>query len=361
MTPSRDLSRSLVSVLIPALNEVLGVPGLLARYRELARTHDRYDFEMVLVDDGSDDGTADRLLELAEAPDRVTVVSLSRNFGSHYAITAGLARCSGDCAVVLGADLPEPPSLMQQFLTHWETGSDVVWGVRRSRVRRSWSYDVASRLFSWLFARYAKLSNYPPEGPSGVLLDRAVIDEVRRLPEHNRNVLALIAWLGFTQTRVQYDQVDRRHGTSRWTRRSIVTLAVDSMLQFSSMPLRLCTFGGVVVAALGLLYALVLVVRSMAGVGTPSGWPTVIVVVLLLGGTQLTVIGVMGEYLWRAVEESRGRPLYVVRDVRLAGVHPQRPPDAPRHGRRSPVTPASPPRIVRSADGEHQPAGEREI
>jgi len=349
----RDLSRPLVSVLVPALNEAPGVPGLLARYRELAGTHDRYDFELLLVDDGSDDGTADRLLELAEVDDRVTVVSLARNFGSHYAITAGLARCSGDCAVVLGADLPEPPSLMAQFLDHWESGSDVVWGVRRSRVRRSWSYDAASRLFSWLFARYAQLSNYPPEGPSGVLLDRAVIDEVRRLPEHNRNVLALIAWLGFTQTRVEYDQVDRAHGTSRWTRRSILKLAVDSMLQ--------CTFGGLVVAALGLFYALVLVVRSVAGVGTPSGWPTVIVVVLLLGGTQLTVIGVMGEYLWRAVEESRGRPLYVVRDVRLAGVQPQRPPDAPRHGRRSPVTSAPPRSVARSAVGEHQPAGEREI
>jgi dolichol-phosphate mannosyltransferase len=168
-----------------------------------------------------------------------------------------------------------------------------------------------------------------------VLLDRCVIDEVARLPERNRNVLALIAWLGFTQVRVDYQQVDRVHGTSRWTHRKMATLAVDSMIQFSSMPLRLCTALGVGIAAGGLVYAMVLVIRSLFGVTTPSGWPTVAVIVLLLGGAQLIVIGVIGEYLWRAVEETRSRPLYVVRDVwgsipaakTAQGGHP-------RHGRR---------------------------
>jgi len=324
----------LVTVLVPALNEAAGAPGLLHRFRELRDRHPRYTFELLVVDDGSSDGTADRLIELAGTDERVSVISLSRNFGSHYAITAGLARCAGDCAIVLGADLQEPPSLIDDFLGHWEAGFDVVWGVRNSRVRRSRSYDLASRLFSWLFARYAKLAAYPPEGPSGVLLDRCVIDEVRQLPEHNRNVLALVAWLGFAQTRVEYDQVQREHGTSRWTRRSILELAIDSMLQFSSVPLRWCAIGGMAVGALGLVYALLLVVRNAVGVSTPSGWPTVIVVVLVLGGTQLTVIGLMGEYLWRAVEEGRRRPLYVVRDIRLAG--DRRPLDAPRRGRRAP-------------------------
>lgn len=149
-------------------------------------------------------------------------------------------------------------------------------------------------------------------------MDRRVIDEVNRLKEHNRNVLALIAWVGFRQTRVEYDQRERTHGRSRWTRRSLVTLAVDSLIQFSSLPLRLCTAVGAGVAALGLLYAIALVVRAALGVETPSGWPTVMVAVLVLGGVQLALIGVMGEYVWRAVEESRGRPLYIVRAVRTA-------------------------------------------
>jgi polyisoprenyl-phosphate glycosyltransferase len=311
--------RPLVSVVVPALNEAESVPGLTKRFHEFSSDHPGYDFELVLVDDGSTDGTADLVLEHTSALDRVTVIRLSRSFGSHYAISAGLARASGDCAVVFGADLQEPPSLLADFLAHWEDGSDVVWGIRRTRVGRSFLSELASKSFSLIFTRYANLANYPPEGPSGVLIDRAVIDEVVRLPERNRNVLALIAWLGFTQTRVQYDQEARRHGQSRWTTRKMIKLAVDSLLQFSSMPLRLCSFTGLTVAGLGALYALFLIVRALFGVQTTPGWPTVIVLVLLLGGTQLTMVGVMGEYLWRTVEESRNRPLYVVRDVRVAG------------------------------------------
>ena len=147
--------------------------------------------------------------------------------------------------MVFGADLQEPPSLLAEFLDHWEAGNQVVWGVRRTRTGRSWANELASKTFSVLFTRYAKLANYPPEGPSGVLVDRCVIDELAQLPERNRNVLALIAWLGFTQTRVDYDQVARKHGQSRWTKRKMVKLAVDSLIQFSSMPLRACTFTGI--------------------------------------------------------------------------------------------------------------------
>jgi dolichol-phosphate mannosyltransferase len=177
------------------------------------------------------------------------------------------------------------------------------------------SRDLASRAFSALFSRFANLANYPAEGPSGVLVDRRVIDEVVRMPERNRNVLALIAWLGFTQVRVDYEQLERTHGTSRWTRRKMLKLAADSLIQFSSMPLRLCTTVGAAIATAGLVYAVALVVRSLMGITTPSGWPTVLVVILVLGGAQLAVVGVIGEYLWRAVEEVRRRPLYVVRDV----------------------------------------------
>ena len=149
-----------------------------------------------------------------------------------------------------------------------------------------------------------------------MLVDRAVIDELNGLEESNRNVMALVAWLGFNQTRVLYDQLPRQHGESRWTRRKMVKLAVDSLVQFSSMPLRACTFTGLGVAcSRPRLRGLMLVVRSVLGVHTPSGWPTILVVVLVLGGIQLTVIGVMGEYVWRAVEETRRRPLYVVRGV----------------------------------------------
>jgi len=330
-----DQNPTLVSIIIPALNEIDNVPNLLDRFREFGVSHPSYTFELVLIDDGSSDGTGDRVRRLTQVQDRVTVIRLARSFGSHYAISAGLARCRGECAVVFGADLQEPPSLLSEFLAKWEEGADVVWGVPHARVGRSASRDFASKAFSGLFSKFANLANYPPEGPSGVLLDRCVIDEVAQLPERNRNVLALIAWLGFTQVRVDYQQVDRVHGTSRWTRRKMVTLAIDSMIQFSSMPLRLCSALGVGIATGGLLYAVVLLIRSLLGITTPSGWPTVAVIVLLLGGAQLVVIGVIGEYLWRAVEESRSRPLYVVRDVwgSVSASETARG-GQPRHGRR---------------------------
>ncbi len=348
-----DPTRPLVSIVVPALDEAANVPGLLKRFGEIATAHPRYDFELVVVDDGSSDGTADLVLTQAGSTHRITVVRLARSFGSHYAISAGFAECRGDCAIVLGADLQEPPTLIAEFLAHWEAGSQVVWGVRRTRTGRSRKQELASKTFSLLFTRYAKLANYPPEGPSGVLADRCVIDELARMPEHNRNVLALIAWLGFTQTRVDYDQVARKHGASRWTKRKMLKLAVDSMIQFSSMPLRLFTLTGIGVAIVGLLYAALLVVRSLIGIETPAGWPTVLVVLLVLGGMQLTVVGVMGEYLWRAVEESRSRPLFVVRDVRVAGeadTHPQ----SPRHGRRAPIARARIPDPMAAASVNYQ-------
>lgn len=316
-------TRRLVSVVVPALNEADNVPGLLKRFAQFSVDHPDYDFELVLVDDGSDDGTGDLVLAGSSASDRVKVVSLSRSFGSHYAISAGLARCSGDSAVVFGADLQEPASLLHDFLSHWEAGSEVVWGVRRTRTGRSASQELTSKAFSAIFTRFANLASYPPEGPSGVLIDRCVIDALSGLPERNRNVLALIAWLGFKQSRVDYDQIARKHGQSRWTKRKMIKLAVDSLIQFSAMPLRACSFAGAMIALVGIAYAVFLVVRSLFGVETPAGWPTVLVSILVLGGAQLSLIGIMGEYLWRAVEETRSRPLYVIRNVRTAGTEPE--------------------------------------
>lgn len=323
----RGSGRKLVSLVIPALNEAPGVAPFLLRYREYTTTHADLDFELVVIDDGSTDGTTDRFVELAVPTDRLTVVQLSRNFGAHYATSAGLAQCHGDCAVVFGADLQEPPELLATFLERWQSGYDVVWGVRRARVDGNFSYRMMARTFSWMFMRYTKLTTYPAQGPSGVLVDRKVLNELIPMRERHRNVLALIAWLGFSQTQVEFDLAPRSQGESRWTRRAMFNLAIDSLIQFSSVPMRLFSLVGLAIAGLGLLYATFLVLRAIVGVNTPSGWPTVMVGVLVLGGAQLMVGGVMGEYLWRAVEETRGRPLYVVRAVRTVGPAQQPRPD----------------------------------
>jgi polyisoprenyl-phosphate glycosyltransferase len=312
MQPARAETAT-VSVVVPAFNEANHVDSLTALMREIAAAETTLRFELVVVDDGSTDGTAQALVRSSPESYDLQVVELSRNFGSHAAISAGFQRCIGDCAIVLGADGQEPASLVSDLIHKWRDGYQVVWGIRRSRARKGLR-DIASRLFSSLFARYTALETYPTEGPSGVLVDGAVLGHLNAMGELNRNVLALVAWLGYQQTSVHYDQLSRQHGRSKWTTKKMVKLAVDSLIQFSSAPLRFCTFAGMGAALLGALYALLLVVRELQGVSTPSGWPTLLVVVLLLGGTQLLVIGVLGEYLWRAVEESRRRPLYVVKD-----------------------------------------------
>jgi glycosyltransferase involved in cell wall biosynthesis len=308
-------TRRLVSFVVPALDEAENVEALIDRCADAPRLNPGYDFELILIDDGSQDGTGRDALASAEGRINITVVELSRSFGSHQAISAGFHHAAGECVVVLGADAQEPPELVGEFLQRWESGAEIVWGVRRTRAPKSWASELPSRAFSFLFSRFANLEHYPPEGPSGMLLDRVVVDRINTLGERNRNVMALVSWLGFRQERVLYDQLERRSGASKWTRAKMIRLAADSLLQFSTMPLRLCTYGGLIVAVLGMVYATFLVVRSVLGVPTPSGWPTLLVIVLLLGGAQLTVIGVMGEYLWRAVEETRQRPLFVIRQV----------------------------------------------
>jgi dolichol-phosphate mannosyltransferase len=322
------VTASLVSLIVPALDERDNVEAMLARFGEIGAAHPDHDFELVLVDDGSTDGTAERFEELAPPDLRYAVVRLARNFGSHYAISAGFAEAAGDCAIVLGADLQEPPELIGRFLDEWHAGNEVVWGVRENRAKVSLPTRLFSHGFSRLFHRFADIKSYPEEGPSGVLCDRVVIDVLVQLPERNRNTYGLIAWLGFRQTRVGYTQLARNAGNTKWTRGRLLKLAIDSFIQFSTAPLKAMTWAGIGVASAGFVFALVLVVRGVVGERGPEGYTTLMVVVLVLGGLQLITLGALGAYLWRTVEETRGRPLFVLRDVRESAAR-RAPQDAP--------------------------------
>lgn len=305
--------RPLVSIVVPMLNEVENVASLGEYFKALAEANQAYEFEVVAVDDGSTDDTSEVLRMSVAGSIRATIVRLSRNFGSHYALSAGFDAASGDCAIAVGADMQEPPELIAEFLAKWAQGFEVVWGIRRSRSitgPRSWP----SRLFSRMFARYSDIDTYPAEGPSGALVDRVVLDAIAQLRERNRNVYGLIAWVGFRQTRVEYQQRSRTLGVSKWTTRRLVKLAFDSFVEFSSTPIRAAGLLGFLIAGVGFLYAVFLVARAFAGADPPEGWTTVVVIVLIMGGIQLIVLSVFGEYLWRATDEARRRPLYVVRD-----------------------------------------------
>ena len=301
-----------VSILIPILNEEETIPAMLTRFEELKNRHSKYEIEFVLVDDGSTDKTVETIKNLAPNSLSITLLSLSRNFGSHAAISAGFESCVGKCAIILGADLQEPPELVDQFLEQYEDGQEIVWGIRNVRSVGGLG-GLVSKLFSKLFHRFSDIKTYPAEGPSGFLVTRNVIEVVKIMPERHRNVLGLIAWSGFNQTRVNYDQEERIAGTSKWTRKKLLKLAIDSFVQFSSAPIRAMSYIGMISAFLGFIYAVAIAFRALFFSYGPSGWATVTVLVLVLGGIQLITLGVLGEYIWRGVDETRSRPLFVVR------------------------------------------------
>lgn len=317
-----QIPTKLVSVVVPMFNEAENVEALVERILTLrSRLRDRgVEIELVAVDDGSSDGTVEVLTKALEASGetRATIAELARNFGSHRAVTAGLDLAGGDCAIVLGADLQEPPELVDQFLNAWQEGSDVVWGVRQKRAQRGLG-TLVSKAFSRIFHRYSEIKTYPVEGPSGVLVSRAVLDRLVQLPERNRNVYGLIAWLGFPSVEVRYSQQPRHAGVTKWTRAGLARLAVDSFVEFSSAPLKAATLGGVVTAAIGFAYALFITGRALFVGTAPEGWTTVTVLLLVIGGIQLLMIGIVGEYLWRTTDEARRRPVYVLRRVKRMG------------------------------------------
>ncbi len=301
-----------ISILIPVLNEEETVPAMLERFTELSQRHDQYNLEFVIVDDGSTDRTVEKIRSLAPNTLSIQLISLSRNFGSHAAISAGFEGCLGKCAIILGADLQEPPELVDQFIERFEQGDEVVWGIRNNRTVGGLG-GLVSRAFSFLFHRYSDIKSYPAEGPSGFLVTRNVIDVVVTMPERHRNVLGLIAWAGFRQSRVNYNQEARFAGESKWTRKRLLKLAVDSFVQFSSAPIRAMSYIGAMTAVLGFIYAFIIAIRALFSDWGPTGWATVTVLILVLGGIQLLMLGVLGEYIWRGVDETRSRPLFVIR------------------------------------------------
>jgi dolichol-phosphate mannosyltransferase len=307
-----------LSLIVPAYDERESASEIVGFYREVAGAHPDLDVELVLVDDGSTDGTADAVRAALGDTDLAVVVSLSRNFGSHAAITAGLAECTGDAALTLSADRQEPLSAVADFVAQWQDGADIVWGLRSVRATRKGASESFATGFSRVFNRTSTVPTYPAAGPSQILVTRAVMDVLREMPENNRNVLAMVAWVGFDQREIFFEQLPRPHGVSKWTSAKKIKLVVDSFVEFSSAPIRWITVAGGVVGLVGL----VLLLLALVLVFVPGVSPAVAFLaglVLVVGGAQLGSIGIVGEYVWRAGDDARRRPVYVARRVSRVG------------------------------------------
>jgi polyisoprenyl-phosphate glycosyltransferase len=300
-----------VSVVIAAFNEEANLPVLHARIKGIDWAGLGARMELVLVDDHSTDGTAAWMADVAASDPSVKVLRFSKNFGSHKAFTAGLEHCTGDAAIILAADLQDPPEVIPQLVAEWRKGNRVVWAVREGRQGESLATRALSRAYYFLMRRFAEVRP-PVKGADFLLVDRVVIRELKAAPEKHTSLLSLIQWMGFDQSSVPYTKAQRASGRSKWTLRKKLKLAVDSFVSFSYAPVRLASTCGFIFALAGFAYAAVIAVRALAWGSPVQGWSSLMCVLLIVSGVQLLMLGIVGEYLWRTFDEARGRPRYIV-------------------------------------------------
>jgi glycosyltransferase involved in cell wall biosynthesis len=268
-------------------------------------------FELVFVNDGSTDQTLPRLLELAKQDNRIRILNLSRNFGKEAALSAGIDQARGDAIIVIDADLQDPPDLIPTFLQCWRNGYDVVYGARSSRENDSY---LKRKSASWFYAAFNRLSptHIPENAGDFRLIDRRVADIIRALPERNRFMKGLFSWVGFKSIAVPYERPIRVAGETKWSAWRLWNFALDGLFSFSTVPLRIWTYFGALIAGLAFAYGSFIVLRTLIyGIDLP-GYPSLLTAMLFLGGIQLLSIGIIGEYIGRVFIEVKARPLYVI-------------------------------------------------
>ena len=300
----------LVSILVPVYNEEGTVEPFVRAVMPVLEA-EPIRCEVLFVNDGSQDRTLERLLGLADRDERVRVVNLSRNFGKEAALSAGIDHAQGDALIAMDVDLQDPPELIPQFLKYWREGFDVIYGVRVSRRGDTF---FKRQTASWFYAVFNRLSPLPIPANAGDfrLFDRRVADVIRALPERNRFMKGIFAWVGFTSVGVPYERPARIDGHTKWNTWGLWNFALDGLLSFSTVPLRVWTYFGAVIAALAFIYGSFIVIRTLIwGVDMP-GYASLFTAVLFLGGIQLLSIGIVGEYIGRMFIEMKRRPLYVV-------------------------------------------------
>jgi glycosyltransferase involved in cell wall biosynthesis len=320
-TPNGDVARPkefLLSVVIPCFNEE---DVILVTYRRLVDVLGNRDFrlQIIFVDDGSNDDTPEIAINLAKTDPQVRAVLLSRNFGHQAAVSAGLAHADGDAVVVMDADLQDPPEAVIRMVEIWRGGADVVYGIRTKR-KESFLKRTAYSVFYLIFRRLADIDT-PIDAGDFSLIDREVLDIINALPEKNRFFRGLRAWSGFRQAGIEYERDARAAGASKYSLRKLIGLAKDGIFNFSTVPLSGVFYLGILMSSLSfaaLLLVLVLRVCDIPIFGVRAsdvqGFSSTILTILLIGGIQLVSTGVLGEYIGRIYNETKGRPSYVVRE-----------------------------------------------
>jgi glycosyltransferase involved in cell wall biosynthesis len=304
-------SSQIVSILVFFFNEQSNLPLLRQRVTAVIGRSD-FNAEVVLIDDGSVDSSGRLASDWVAEDSRICYLRLSRNFGSHAAVAAGLQHCTGDCAVIMAADLQDPPEVIPQLVQQYEAGYDVVWACRSERHGESW-FTIAAANSYYRLMRWMGLPNMPPRGADFLLVSRKVIDAVNRYPEKHTSILAMILWMGFRQTFIHYVKQARHSGKSKWSLSKKIKLLIDSVVSFSYVPIRAVSLIGLLLASAGITFAFVLVILWFFDrVTSGTGYAALMSILLTGQGLILLTLGILGEYLWRTFDESRGRPRFII-------------------------------------------------
>jgi len=302
-----------ISILIPAYNEEPVLDKLFTRLANLANETKDYDFEFLFVNDGSKDKTLDFIKDYADTDPRVSYLNLSRNFGKEIGMIAGLDHATGDAVVIIDADLQDPPELIPEMIKLWEDGYDDVYAKRKSREGESWFKKFTSKMY---YKTLQSVTRIPIQEDTGDfrLLDRRVVEALKQFRESQRNTKAMFSWVGFHKKEILYDRDSRAAGETKWNYVKLVELAIDGITSFTTAPLRISTYAGIAVSILAFIYLVYLVIRTVFLGVDLAGYPSMMAVILFLGGVQLLSLGIIGEYIGRIFNETKQRPLYLIEE-----------------------------------------------
>jgi dolichol-phosphate mannosyltransferase len=307
-----------LSVVVPLYNEEGNVAPLVERIVGIVeRLAGVSTYEVILVNDGSRDGTLLKIREEMERRQNIVLVNLSRNFGHQIAATAGIDVAQGRAVVLMDGDLQDPPELIEQFVERWRAGYDVVYAVRRTRKGESAFKLFTARIFYRTIKRLTNVS-IPVDTGDFRLMSRRVVESLKRSRERHRFLRGMVSWVGYNQTGVEYDREERLSGRTKYPLSKMLKFAIDGITSFSDVPLRFASYLGFTVSTAAFIYAIIIILFKAFHFGTPEyarGWASTMVVILFLGGVQLIGIGILGEYIGRIYDEVKARPLYLISDI----------------------------------------------
>lgn len=302
-----------VTILIPAYNEQAVLAPLYKRLTALANNNKKYNFEFLFINDGSTDNTLSVIKNYAKTDTRISYVNLSRNFGKEPAMLAGFDYTTGDATVIIDADLQDPPELIPKMISYWEDGYDDVYAKRRSREGESWFKKKSSSIFYKLLQKSTNVDIQVDTGDFR-LLDKRAINALREIRESQRYTKGMFSWIGFKKKEITYDRDPRAAGETKWNYPKLVNLAIDGITSFTTAPLRIASFAGMIISLIAFFFIIVIIFKTTFFGDPVAGWSSTMAVILFLGGVQLLSIGIIGEYVGRIFNEVKNRPVYFVEE-----------------------------------------------